>query len=295
MSDNSPSVYERDGKVIYRASDIGGCITRLAAARQGQQETEPKEFVQMVFERGNNTEEKFFADHPDLAHYRQMEVTLDITKKISVVGHIDAHANNALIEVKRQADDAWRKWSWDSWTDDPLWVKYSWQISACMWALGWGKDPFDFQCHMWRVDGDTGEESAEEVKQPFWTKEDITARILEVETLAHEDKLVCTTPDFFCQYQYLHADDKEIVDDGELERLVDEYQRLQTLINGSRFVMDGDEKKGVIGVKDLIKKRLDELGHTKVLLMSGRSVNKSEYDTKEHLVAGSHQVRLTIK
>jgi hypothetical protein len=288
MSDDSPSVYVReDGKIVYRASDIGGCVTRLAASRQGQQKTEPKEFVQMVFDRGNEVEDKFFARCPELAHYRQLEVVLEITGKISVVGHLDAYAEDHLIEVKRQATKEWEKWTWDSWTDDPLWVKYSWQISACMLGLGWGKDPFNLPAWVFRVNGDDGREACVEVKEPFWSKEDIRARVLEVEALAHEDKLVCVTPDFFCQYQYLHQDDKEIVDDDELERLVDEYQQAKIVMDAGGVRMSA-ARAGIV-------ERMGEKGWGKVLLMSGRSVSKSEFDTKDHVVKGSHQVRVTVK
>jgi hypothetical protein len=283
MSDDSPSVYERDGLTVYRASDLGGCITRLAAARQGQEKVAPKGFQQQIFDAGNDAEEQFFARHPELAHYRQLEVTLHITPRIAVMGHLDAY-EGGVIEVKSQSGDEYAKWTWDAWTEHPLWVKYSWQVSACMLATSDPQHPLP--AVVWRVNREDGTESAEEVKRPFWSLQDITERILEVEALAHSDKLTCTTPDFFCAYPYLHVNGQEPVDDDELDKLVKVYISQNKQLGTIKGYQEETRAK--------IVERLDILGMQKVLLMSGHQVTRSEFDTKDHMVKGSHQVRVTI-
>lgn len=285
-SDDSPSVYERDGITIYRASDLGGCITRLAAARQGQQKVEPKGFQQTIFDAGNTAEDIFFDYYPEWGHYRQMEVVLHITPKIAVVGHLDAYCDR-MLELKSQSDEEYQKWTWDAWTEDPLWIKYSWQVSACMLALGHEPATLARMNRKGMSDGSGILMDFQAIHEPFWTLEDIIARIMEVEALATEDTLRCTTPDFFCSYPYLHVDDKEVVDDGELEELVTIYLSAKANLAESQLYLDS--------VKRDITEHLDGKGYKKVLLMSGRSVSRSEYDTKDHMVKGSHQVRLTIK
>jgi hypothetical protein len=281
MSDDHPPVYQHNGQTIYRASDLGGCITRLAAARQGQEKIPPAGKQLDIFTAGNEAEERFFEQNPNLAHYRQMEVTLHITPTIKIVGHLDALAEFAIIEVKSQSPEEFDKWTWDSWTDNPLWVKYSWQVSACMLAVG-----TQIHCTVWRINRETDKVDAVTVKEPFWTQDDIFARIMEVESLAHEDKLVCRTPDFFCSYPYLHTDDKEIVDDEELEYLVNKYFQVKK---------DLDENSAYAAqLRSKISERMDLMHYKKVLLMSGHQITKSEFDTKDHMVKGSHQVKVTI-
>lgn len=282
MGDNRPSVYEReDGKIVYRSSDIGGCLIRLAAARQGLHKNEPREGgrVAAVFEAGNEAEDKFFKENPDLAHYRQLEVVLPITNTVIVVGHLDAFVDG-LIEVKSQSDKEFMEWTWDCWTDHKLWVKYSWQVSVCMLGLGG-----DYGARVIRYNRDKGVWTTEIVKQPFWTKEQVIERILEVESLACEDRLVCNTPDFFCPYPFLHSGPEPVIDD-RMEGLVSRYLQLKTMSDR----VGGELKE----CKEEISKHLSTMESDKVLLMSGRTVSRTMVTTKEHTVKGSSYERITV-
>jgi hypothetical protein len=113
--------------------------------------------------------------------------------------------------------------------------------------------------------------------------DDIVDRVFTIESLATEQDLICPTPNFFCQYQYLHPT-IEPVDEPELEELLAEYLEIKAMIRA-------DEKK-LADVKARITEALK--GRSKVVLMSGRSVSRSEFEVKEHVVKGGKQSRFTV-
>jgi hypothetical protein len=121
------------------------------------------------------------------------------------------------------------------------------------------------------------------VNEPLHTLEEITERILEVESMVGDD-LKCVSPDFFCDYPYLHPQLEPVDDDG-LEELVAEY-----LILNEEYK---DTGKIVQEVRSEILGRM-ETYPDKILLMSGRTVSRAVVEVKEHMVKGSTQTRLTV-
>lgn len=276
MSDE-PIVHERDGKIVYRASGIGGCLTALAAARQGMKKKGAYGKVVEVYEAGHRAEDRFFQLKPELNHFRQMEVVLHLTPKINIVGHLDAH-NGGMHEVKSQSVEEWKKYRWNSWFNDPLWIKYSWQVSVCMLGLGTKK------ASVHRFNRVTEEIDTIELREPFWTREQVMERVMEIEALALEEELKCVTPSFFCDYPQLHGG-AEIVEDDELEVAVAGYLRCKETAD--------DANNNLKYFRDQISKLMQQYPN-KVMLLSGHVISRSEFDTKDHMVKGSHQVRVTV-
>ena len=273
--DQAP-VYTEGSKIIYRASGLGGCLTALAAARQGLEKQQPRGRQAAVYKAGHEAEDRFFELYPH--GNRQMRVELAVTNRIVVVAHLDAY-DKGILEVKSQSNKEWNSWEPNHWEKNPLWIKYSWQVSVCMHAK-------ESKVWVYRFNRDTEEIACILVETPFWTTEQIFERILEVESLALEDKLVCTSPEFFCDYPQLHPG-PEPVEDPELEDYVANY-----LVVKKR----NDESSTDLKYwRDKIDERMQGAGYgPKVLLLSGASVSRSEFDTEPHMVKGGHQVRITI-
>jgi hypothetical protein len=279
MGDDRAVVYEDEGRVVYRASALGGCLTMLAAARQGVERKKVAGKVEEVYAAGHKAEEEFFKTNPDLAHYQQMEVVVHVVRGIEVVGRMDAWTETCVVEVKSQSEEEWGVWREHWWEENPLWKKYAWQISAYMVGIG-------AACaHVYRVNRANGKWRREVIDGAFYNEDQIRERVLEVEALAGEDRLVCKTPSFFCEYPGLHQA-LEPVEDEELEELVREYVKRDREAKAAKAVVEG--------IKGEIKERVGAMGRGKVLLMSGHQVSLTEYDTKDRMVKGGHVVRLTI-
>lgn len=282
---DEPAVYEEDGKVIYRASQLGKCLTMLAAARQSQDRRDPPKVVEQAYERGNEAERRFNSIYPNYLKNRQLQVELDITPTIKVRCHIDGTWNGPLEnghqvikvgEIKSQSDLEYEKgWQWET----PLWQSYLWQISPAMIAMGIqglfirvkASEPETFETHPMIV--------------PPHSQEQILSRILLVEALAADDELLCTTPTFFCDYPYLHPTDT-LIEDDEMEVYVKAYLEEQQKGKDSATVL--------ANIRGKLRDKLLEHDSNKVILASGNRVSYSEYDVKEHVVKASHQSRLTV-
>lgn len=281
MSDK-PIAYEEDGHVYYRASAIGGCLVALAAARQ-QLEPKPNQDQKMqeIFDAGHKAEDAFNLLFPDTLKERQMEVRLDITGRISVVGHLDGLHGERIGEVKSQSDDEYDSWRPSHWTDHPLWVKYSWQTSSYMLAL-------DRELSLFRVRRSNPEDfSIWVVERPFHSLDEIRERVLEAEALAREDTLLCTGPfSYPCPYHYLHQE-CPICDDEELLQAVCDYD------------ISGQNIKAQQEIKDRARKviegyLLDKGEEGKLMTSTGYKLSRSEFDTKERVIPAGHQTRVTV-
>lgn len=270
MSDAPTVQVDENNNVTYRASAIGGCLYALAAARQGKVAGEVGEKQQELFDAGHETEDKYLeALEVSAAGVREAEVRLPITHRIRIVGHIDLRFPESSIEVKSQSD-----LEFDKEPAGPLWDKYKWQVSVYHHATGYPV----FTHRVRRSDL-----AMRILPLEFYTREEITNRVLTVEAMAAEDDLVCARNDFFCQYSYLHASD-EPVDEPDLDELLLLYLELK------------NETKQKEGHMKLVRERITELmgNRPKVFLLSGRSVTRSEYEVKAHEVRGGTQVRITV-
>lgn len=279
MSDAPIVQVNDDGSVIYRASALGMCDTALVAARQGYVHTPPPRKLQEVYDAGHAAEEEYFNSLPlrQVTASRQRLVQLAITSKVAVVGHLDGEEELWIDEVKSQSDNVYGEWTPRWWQTDSLWKKYAWQVSIYMLATS-------KRLRLIRFNRETKEWIDYYYTVPFHSLAEIRARILTIEALAAADELPeCEGKDWGCPFSYLHTE-LEPVDEPELEKLVSLYDYHKR----NRDAFDESMKKLREQIGDLLA------GRPKVLLLSGVTVSRSEYDVKEHTVKGSKQVRLTI-
>lgn len=274
-----PIVQVSDDKIIYRASALGSCTRALVAARQGYEPIAPPEYALKIFEAGSEAERSFLEVSPEYL-CRQETVSLPITSKISIMGHIDGMHDGRVVEIKSQSEDLYAKWTPDSWLTDPMWIKYGWQVSVYMLAL-------KTELELVRINRTSYSHiSTHIIETSSHGLEEIRSRVLLVESLAADDQLPaeCDKDDWVCPYRYTHPT-LEPEDDPDLQSLVTEY-----------FVMKGAMDEAAKDVKFLKAEIEKELGpRDKVLLMSGDTVSRSTFTKKAYEVKEHEEVRLSVK
>lgn len=210
--------------IVYRASELGSCTRRLTLSRVGYEPKTPPDRFLEYFARGDQTETDVKRDMKESAWLifdEQEEVVLDITDEIKVVGHIDGKANDTrrvgeagttrLLEIKRMNDTYWNIVKDGGWYVDGLMEKYRWQISAYMHATG-------LEVMLVCRNGDTDEDLYLYAEEPFYSLNDIAARVLVVEGRARSFSTLdgvgeCDSADYPCPFFYTHLDERE--DAGE--------------------------------------------------------------------------------
>lgn len=265
--------------MVYRASALGGCMTGLAAARQGYpKEPLPAKALE-VFERGNEMEEWYATTFKLRA--RQRQVILPVTSKIRVVGHIDGIRTvgrmSPIVEVKTVNASDFERWTPQWFDTSPLFRKYTWQIAVMM--LGAGNE-----LELVLINPESSKLKTYYFETPPHTLEEIHERVFAAEALAREETLVCANGEFFCPYKSLHQG-VEVVDEPEFSELAAEYLRRKAIVDA--------DQAGLKVLRGRLEGMLD--GRGKVALMSGHTVTRAEVEVKEHVVKGSSQVRLTVK
>ena len=208
---DAANVYEREGKVVYRASALGGCLRSLALARQGYDAIPPPPSFLELFKGGHDAEDATLNPRTFITR-RQERVELPISATISVVGHIDGMDDMGLVEVKSQSRDEWEK---GSITDSFLWDKYAYQLSVYIHAL---EVP---RARVYRVlrsdDNDNHSLKIETFDEAPHTLGAIRQRVFEVEVMARRElsDVQCSAVMFPCPYFYTHKSDevREFVDD----------------------------------------------------------------------------------
>lgn len=280
MSDASIVQVNEDGSIIYRASALGHCLTALAAARQQLVPQPPPAKLQEIFDAGHDTEARFTEHFPDVITGSQMEVSLALTRRISIVGHIDGLYGSQIAEIKSQSENQFEAWTPAMWTDDNLWWGYSWQVSCYMLAL-------NRELALFRVSRENVERfEVWVVERPFWTLDDIRNRVLEVETLARqEEPLKCSINEWGCPYSQIHVD-HQMVSDRSLLEAVDSY------------IKAGDDEKFAKEIRALARGvfmgYFDEYKTDKIITPLGVKLSRSEFDRKEKVIPAGHEVRVTV-
>lgn len=224
--DGAAVTVAQDGTVRYRASALGGCSTLLLAARLGYEPLSPPGEMAALFRRGHEAEERVREIVPGIAH-DQEEAVLSVTRKISVVGHIDGikwhpagHSGLGLhvVEIKSQSQDAWDEYDRLGW-EGGFFPRYKWQTSVYMHATG-------LPLLLIRYNRDTEQVAKHRITEPFYTEQEIRTRVLQVEGTASTGVLMseCDLSQYPCPYFYLHAElDRELVTDEATEQLAREY------------------------------------------------------------------------
>lgn len=277
MMDDRPPVYEDGGLVIYRASALGGCKRMLALARQGYTAIAPPEHMLKVFEAGHKAEDQLWAKGV-LSGLAQEYIELPITKRIMIVGHLDAWEIDAGAEAKSSSEAEYRK----PWTESHMAQRWAYQISCYMHGTG---KPFRLIRALRDRDGNVLEHREELLERAPIPLADIRARVLEVESMARSDltSTECEKYEYPCPFFYTHlnkAEMREQCDDDGAVSLAVEYKRVQKeaeVLKGRVKVAReallewmGDKKKVDVGGWKLTK-----------YVVKGKHV---EYDAKDYEV-----------
>lgn len=139
-------VYQKDGRWVYRASAIGGCLKALVAARMGYDQMPPPGAFKEKFAQGHYHENAVLAevqakaDGLCLLGKAQYRVELPVMDGVVIVGHIDELADfetagKSVVDAKtlaRMTSDNWRAQKWNA---NSMTVKWAWQQSAYAYAL----------------------------------------------------------------------------------------------------------------------------------------------------------------
>lgn len=182
-----------DGTITYRASALGGeCTRALVLSRLGYDERPPPADMQERFNEGHLHEDAVLARMKDEGWTiwdQQAEVSLMVSGKIRVVGHIDAKGAVVLskegfdkdvtprvVEVKSQSKDEFAAFQSSGW-ESGYFPRYKWQLSCYMHATG-------LPAVVVRKDRNSGKLALEWVDEPFYTVQQIRSRVLSVEVLA---------------------------------------------------------------------------------------------------------------
>lgn len=226
-----PPVYERDGKVVYRASSLGGCVRMLALARQGFDPVPAGGAILEVFEAGRRAEEQVWAKGI-ISGTAQDYVELAISETIVVGGHLDCwdpeqptygidpevHGPNPfakkfgsgrVYEVKSQSEAEWKPIE-----QSPFWGRYKFQISVYMHATGL---PLTVLRVQRRKDGTVAFEERQDYQSPPVSLAEIRARVFQVELMARRDLSgdECEKIEYPCPFYYTHVRGGEDGDSGD--------------------------------------------------------------------------------
>jgi len=156
----------------------------------------------------------------------QQEVVLDVIGGVQVVGHIDGLLDPYVVEVKSMGKDAFDTWKTSLWDTPGLVQRYKWQVSVYMLALD-RQLKFIVKCR------DTGELSTMYVEAPFYSKQDVLKRIVEIEKWVRRGELPdeCSSVMFPCPYYYLEAQQSlEVTEDGVIDELAKMYSESQVAV-----------------------------------------------------------------
>jgi hypothetical protein len=236
-NDDRPAAYEEEGKVVYRASSFGGCLTMLAGLRLGYEPSPPPEkMVQGAFARGHELEvvalKKLKVDGWEVKS-QQKQFDLVLTSRAVVRCHVDALSAGPLIEVKSQSQEEYEKWRRDDPWGEGLWPKYAWQVSALMLATG-------RHCALVRI---TPELDFDQfiVQEPPHSLTELRQRHFAVEKIVHSGALpMCTTISYPCPLWRTHPSEEEPVLELK-DQGIDENAKIYD--HASREVKKWDEIK----------------------------------------------------
>lgn len=217
-----------DGRVIYRASAIGGCVKALAAVRMGYDTKPPPQQMLEVFARGHESEDRAI-NLLMLRGYeitsKQREVELPITDMISVVGHIDGLIDyeSSVVEIKSQSQDEWDSFNQRGF-EARLFPKYRWQFSVYRHAL-------QMPLILVRYNRATAELDIQTVDDSLlYSVDEIGQRVTQIESIAATMVLPDECPmDYPCPVYYLHPEDEREQLGEEVDALIRQYRAGQKM------------------------------------------------------------------
>ena len=217
---DEPAVYLEDGRWVYRASAVGGCVRALYLARTGIRAQSPPPFVQRIYDAGNRGEERvltMLAQQGWTVGDCQKRVELNVGNAAMIRGHVDGAGYRGsepelLVEIKCLGETYREGWARDKWDAFP---HYRTQLAAMMYAGGWRRALFVLGQK--NSAGDVTGIDIYHIDEPPMALADVKRRVMQVEKAAKEGKEPgCDreqTP--FCPYAFIH--DEDLPSEGTVE------------------------------------------------------------------------------
>lgn len=318
-----------DGNVwVYRASQVGGCIRSLTAARLGESATPPGEFIRKAMDESASKEDEALTEYTmRTGHsviWQQKRCVLPVLGlpvesqfPAIIRGHIDGldQTDDTVLDVKwlsARNFDLYNRGGVEALGS--LGLKYIWQAAAYGHAL---ERKFRFVIGNKGHDPNSDEEWL--IIEPAVTAESLVPleqvmeRVVMVEEFAERDELPecdrkCSTNEAFAHVHFFESESGYKADE-ELAQLIQEAWELRVQLEGDPDDPDDDGLKGRYeAVKDRIKDSYApgvhvageysaQVVHAKgALRLDGRAVKKRYPEIwDECAVMGADQRRVTIK
>jgi len=215
------AVVEDAGHVYYRASSFGGCMRMLALWRQGYEPIKAGGAILDVFKAGHEAERQAWTKGW-LSGRAQEQVTLVVTKRIWITGHVDSWWGHESYEVKSQSSEEWKPIR-----ESKLWPRYSWQISVYMLAT---ESPLTVVRVLRDKDGNISDRAEERFDEPPHSIVEVRRRVLDIEGLARREltEAPCERVEYPCPFFYTHRQAGEVreeLDDEGAAALAADYQQ----------------------------------------------------------------------
>jgi len=235
MSDNRPSRYEEDGKVVYRASSLMMCDRMFIALAEFYTPQAHPAWFQEVLDEGTNAEQSIIdmyeSKYDRIVSGGQQEVELEVLDGVFIRGHTDGKTqDNTLFEAKKFRESTWGKFMRNGVEAMPW---YPWQVSAYMHGLG--MEECDFVGGLFK-DGQIVDVEVKHLSMPPIPMKGLIKRVAHLEALVNKGKRVddvpCNVQMYPCPFFYLHdADDSAVPptrpSDETLVALVSEREELK--------------------------------------------------------------------
>lgn len=228
MSDDRPARYvEDDGRVIYRASAMGGCPRALMLTGLGYTGEPWGSWFQEVLDEGTRMEDEILAGYTTNTGHeivdRQREYDLELLEGVFVRCHIDGKYPNKtssggdlVVDAKKIRAGGWNEFARRGVEMHMHWV---WQVAAIQHATGCSR--FDLVGGLYRpADAEKGvTEGIDKVRyrvysEPVLPLKALRRKVWEVEELiaANPDPttVACAPKMFPCPYRSFH-DEEEVV------------------------------------------------------------------------------------
>lgn len=221
--------------MIWRASALGGCLRGLVAEQLGEKPILPDDDSLTRMGEGALHEEDVIArlEADDWVVTRRQEEVLLVQQPLlgvryKVQGHLDGviypiNENQTpwkprVLEVKSMSRDAYREFDqkgwYGDWLDGSLVDRYRWQLSVYMHATG-------LEALLVTKDRNSGQIAQHGIETPYYTLEQITARVAFLEDHVARRALPATCPhNWFCPFKWMCAREEEPgIGVGDDERL----------------------------------------------------------------------------
>lgn len=244
----------QEGRHHLHASDLGKCSKAVIAERLGNKPIPHNDLTLHRFREGHLHEADVIENRlPPLGwevRNRQDELVLEVAG-IPILTHVDGTVQMTgehpgvlnrlrVLEVKAPGKDEYKKWIATKWDTPGLWQQYKWATSCYMHA--WGV-PRPLELMMAVKNRETGELDISFLEMPFYSLDEITARVAYIEDHVTRGQLPEDCPhDWFCSFKYLcqtlnnepgsskEVENEPAVNDPMFEQKLLEYHRRASMI-----------------------------------------------------------------